>query len=679
VPALTSLYLKYTLLNGTAAFGSGGFSIAAQSLRKPEGFTLLEKFSFFRADILVALIVPLALLALPKFPRYRGRVIAVGAFSAGVTLALYAQLRAFREVGQFISFQMFLTGLRWGWREPWAYTSYLGNRRFFMLLALIVSITAALLWLSKRDEELARRRRIVLGWLAEGAALALLILLSVMLLPLRASQMLWTPYHRSVLLVAFQAYWGQGEVKTEEFVGLSTPELLSQYRELTHAPAPQTNPSYWGKAKGSNVIYFVLETIPARFLPLEETLDDLPNLRRLRDNSFVALHHNTTFPRTHEAVFSLLSSWYPSDVTRTFEEQHPDLAVPGIMRSLSSLGYHTAIYSPLRRWNSFDEEMFQTVGVEQQLYPPDALQKQKEGGLYAPLNKDLRADWQKKRTDRDIATLALMEEDIEHSLADGRNFGAVFLPQSTHFPYPDVPQGSYETDLPKRARALLAIEDAWLGELMQLLERHQQLQNTIIVVTGDHGVRNSEEDSSFEGGMIDEYSFHVPLLIYAPRALDRTVTIPYVTSHIDVAPTVLDLLGVEEGREFEQGTSIWNAEIAERKTFFLANPVFGADGFYSNGRYYMWNHMSDAVSTSRNPHFDVSDISPESSPIHDEVPRTVSLMAGLQQVVAAHFSGAKSMRNHIFTHAVADSEMRSAPQQINPLLCRSDRPRNKPL
>ena len=138
-----------------------------------------------------------------------------------------------------------------------------------------------------------------------------------------------TPYHRSVFFQAMSAYWHDDGVETREFAGLAMPELLSSYRKLAQAPDSGQNPTYWSKEKGGNVLYFVLETTPAMFLGADENLDDLPNLRRLRDRSFLASQHHTTFPRTHEAVFSLLSSWYPPDVARTLEEQHPGSASPG--------------------------------------------------------------------------------------------------------------------------------------------------------------------------------------------------------------------------------------------------------------------------------------------------------------------------------------------------------------
>ena len=40
---------------------------------------------------------------------------------------------------------------------------------------------------------------------------------------------------------------------------------------------------------------------------------------------------------------------------------------------------------------------------------------------------------------------------------------------------------------------------------------------------------------------------------------------------------------------------MWDERIRARTTFFWANKYLGADGFHENGRYYMWQHMSDTT------------------------------------------------------------------------------------
>jgi phosphoglycerol transferase MdoB-like AlkP superfamily enzyme len=648
VPALTSIYLKYVLMAGTESYGSGGFKIAAQSLGRKHEFGLWEKVSFFQMDVIVAALIAIALLVLTRFLPCWLRFSLVAVMSAGVTLALYAQLRAFRVVGQFLSFQMFWEAFSGGWHEPAAYMSYIGIKASWIALGLSAFGLGALglgglSWLFRKHAPGVVRRYRTEGGTAKVEGMLIFCLLPVSIaawLPPLPSN----PYQSSVMWRAVSAYWAEQDVETAEFAGPSKSVLLSRYREFTHAPAPVKNPIYWGRAESSNVIFFVLETMPERFLRSDGEMADLPNLRRLREKSFVGVQHFTTFPRTHEAIFSLLSSWYPSNVTRTFEEQHPNIRVPGMMAALGSAGYRTAIYSPMRRWHSLDEEMFQEVGVQEQIYPPDALAPPQS-------RQDLRAAWMRTRIDRDLATLELMKRDIGDCLTEERNFAAVFLPQISHFPYPELAKGQNQQDIRTQARAILKIQDAWLGELLRLLQQRHQLENTVIVVTGDHGVRTSEEDPNFTGGVIDEYSFHVPLLMYAPKALNHSVTIPWLTSHIDVAPTVLDLLGIEQGREFEQGSPIWNADLKQRDTYFFANSALGADGYYSDGRFYMRNLMSDSVYASSNQHFQAKDIVPKNSADYDQVSRALARMTGLQQVASANFSRSNKVRDHVFGSA----------------------------
>jgi len=74
---------------------------------------------------------------------------------------------------------------------------------------------------------------------------------------------------------------------------------------------------------------------------------------------------------------------------------------------------------------------------------------------------------------------------------------------------------------------LLQLQDKWLGQIVEQLSNDGRLDKTIIVVTGDHGIRTATEDPSFEPhGLAPDYSFHVPLLIFAPKVLESQQTIP---------------------------------------------------------------------------------------------------------------------------------------------------------
>jgi arylsulfatase A-like enzyme len=145
---------------------------------------------------------------------------------------------------------------------------------------------------------------------------------------------------------------------------------------------------------------------------------------------------------------------------------------------------------------------------------------------------------------------------------------------------------------------LLQLQDKWLGQIVERLSKERRLDQTIIVVTGDHGIRTSTEDPSFEPhGLLPDYSFHVPLLIFAPQLLEHSQQISGVTSHIDLAPTVLDLIGIEQGRAFEQGLPVWDKGRNQRKVFLWAGDYLGAEGFVQEGTFTIWNKVAGYVFT----------------------------------------------------------------------------------
>ena len=129
--------------------------------------------------------------------------------------------------------------------------------------------------------------------------------------------------------------------------------------------------------------------------------------------------------------------------------------------------------------------------------------------------------------------------------------------------------------------------------------------------------------------MIDEYSFHVPLLIYSQAAAPKRVDIPWITSHIDIAPTLLDLVGIDSGRAMEEGAPIWQPDLRGRTTFFLASHYLGSDGYYRDQKYYMVKHLSNTAYESSQLHFAHRITSPEA----DEVTETTSELNALQSAI----------------------------------------------
>lgn len=273
--------------------------------------------------------------------------------------------------------------------------------------------------------------------------------------------------------------------------------------------------------------------------------------------------------------------------------------------------------------------MFDGLAVGRQVFPDPA-------NLPPEAADPARAPWERRRA-RDEAALALLEADIERWAAEDRRYAALFLPQVGHGPWPGFP-GDAERDVERRGRGLFAIQDAWIERLVALLRRLGRLDRTLIVFTADHGLRTREEDASFTGATIDACSFHVPFLLYAPGMVERTKELGWVTSHVDVVPTLLDLLGVEDGpgRSLEQGSPVWDPRLARRRTFFFANHFLGADGYHSGGDFYMWSHVTDGVYARRGEmRFGPRDLLPLGIRGRAEVIELLRRMTGLAQVWGA--------------------------------------------
>ncbi len=98
--------------------------------------------------------------------------------------------------------------------------------------------------------------------------------------------------------------------------------------------------------------------------------------------------------------------------------------------------------------------------------------------------------------------------------------------------------------------AEVAAADAELGLLFEALEQRGILKNALVIVTADHGEELLEHGTFGHGFSLFNESVRVPLIMAGPgvpagRVVNQNVSL------IDVAPTVLDLLGLPPESHFE--------------------------------------------------------------------------------------------------------------------------------
>lgn len=98
------------------------------------------------------------------------------------------------------------------------------------------------------------------------------------------------------------------------------------------------------------------------------------------------------------------------------------------------------------------------------------------------------------------------------------------------------------------------LDDA-IGSFLNELKETGILDSTIIIVTSDHGEEFKEHGGLGHGPKLYDVSLHVPLIFYIPEFMDKNAAIKNQVSLLDIAPTILDLIGIQQNENF-QGTSL---------------------------------------------------------------------------------------------------------------------------
>lgn len=107
----------------------------------------------------------------------------------------------------------------------------------------------------------------------------------------------------------------------------------------------------------------------------------------------------------------------------------------------------------------------------------------------------------------------------------------------------------FDTFYRRYAETLLALDDG-IGRVLDALERTGLAENTLVLYMGDNGFLLGEH------GLIDkrnayEESIRVPLLAWAPGWLEPGFRQETLIRNIDIAPTLLDLAGVQPGHDMD--------------------------------------------------------------------------------------------------------------------------------
>ena len=109
--------------------------------------------------------------------------------------------------------------------------------------------------------------------------------------------------------------------------------------------------------------------------------------------------------------------------------------------------------------------------------------------------------------------------------------------------------------LKNRYKNALYYEDYLLGKIIKELEVRSLLDNSIVIITGDHGEEFYENDFFGHTSSFDDYQLKTAFVLHYPR--NKHQIIQRITSHLDVVPTLMDYLGcISPPENYSQGLSL---------------------------------------------------------------------------------------------------------------------------
>lgn len=96
-----------------------------------------------------------------------------------------------------------------------------------------------------------------------------------------------------------------------------------------------------------------------------------------------------------------------------------------------------------------------------------------------------------------------------------------------------------------RYKGAVSYVDQQIGRLFDWLKEERLLDETLIIITSDHGESLTEHDIYFDHHGLYDVTTHVPLILYYPQAFSEAKKVNGLVQHTDLAPTLYEFLNIK--------------------------------------------------------------------------------------------------------------------------------------
>lgn len=298
-----------------------------------------------------------------------------------------------------------------------------------------------------------------------------------------------------------------------QFVGSSTNSIS---REI-----PSTS-----EFKAYNVILVSMESMSARFMKSFGSTEDItPNLDKLATQGLFFTNIFSTGTRTVRGLEALMLS-IPPTPGQSILRRPKNENLYNVGDYLEDAGYETEFlyggYGYFDNMNAFFSANSFSIW-DQAKFEDSEIHFKNAWGV----------------SDEDLFSKAVKRADVVAST--GKPFFQVIMTTSNHRPYTypekiDIPSGSGRSGAVKYS-------DFAIGEFLKQAESKPWFGNTIFIFVADH-------NASVGGNVsVPIRDFRIPFIVYAPKLI-KPLVISKLGSQIDVAPTLLGLLGAQYNSHF---------------------------------------------------------------------------------------------------------------------------------
>lgn len=294
-----------------------------------------------------------------------------------------------------------------------------------------------------------------------------------------------------------------------------------------------------------NIIVIVVDTW--RYDSLTSKI--MPFLRQFADHSWEFKKHYSGGNSTLAGIFTLFYA-IPSNYWTSMLEQKQG---PVLFEILKNQGYHSKVISSSELFiPAFDKTAFINV--------PD-LKIETLSKTPGERDEDVTRDFiHFIDTVKDKPFFTFLFYDAAHAYCLKQTFSKPFQPAIKKCNRIRLNNKSDPHPYINRYNNALHFVDTQLKQVITLLEKKKMLDNTVIIITGDHGQEFNDNKLNFweHANNFTHYQVQTPLIVAWPRKIAERFT--HVTSHYDIVPTVLrDILGCDNPpSDYSVGVGLMN-------------------------------------------------------------------------------------------------------------------------